>query len=181
MRTIVSVSIVVAVAVCADRGVNAQNVSHQVCGAPPSYVPPELLTKTLPLRQGVGNSRETVTTNSSEAQAFYNQGLNYLQSYVWIEASRSFHQALRLDPTLAMAYLGLSYVSSGLESPEGAKQYFETAKAFAAGLSERERLRIEIREKQLAALVDLRHTARFLSYKKEIDDALAKNPADPEF
>ena len=38
---------------------------------------------------GRGNSRETVTTKSPEAQAFYNQGLNYLESYVWVEASRS--------------------------------------------------------------------------------------------
>ena len=71
----------------------------------------------VPLRSGVGNSHEAVTTKSAEAQAFYDQGLNYLESYVWIEAARSFHQALRLDPKLAMAYLGLSSCLSGLDNP----------------------------------------------------------------
>jgi hypothetical protein len=30
------------------------------------------------------------------------RGLNYLEPHVWIEASRSFHQALRLDPNLRL-------------------------------------------------------------------------------
>ena len=97
---------------------------HAACAAPPAYVPADLLTRELPLRKGVGNSTESITTRSKEAQAYYDQGLNYLESYVWIEAARSFHQALRLDPACAMANLGLSYVYSGLENPEGAKKYF---------------------------------------------------------
>src|SRR6185503_11875106 len=96
----------------------AQDDPHAACAAPPSYVPAELLSRAVPLRTGIGNSHEEVTTTSKEAQAFYDQGLNYLESYVWIEAARSFHQALRLDPDLGMAYLGLSYVESGLENPE---------------------------------------------------------------
>ena len=83
----------------------AQDDPHAGCAMPPSYVPAELLERPVPLRQGVGNSHETVTTKSAEAQAWYDQGLNYLESYVWIEASRSFLQALRLDPDMAMAHL----------------------------------------------------------------------------
>ena len=112
----------VLVAIWATAGAlpsRAQEDPHAACAAPPAYVPAELLTRELPLRKGVGNSSETITTQSKEAQAYYNQGLNYLESYVWIEASRSFHQALRLDPTCAMANLGLSYVYSGLENPDG--------------------------------------------------------------
>src|SRR5688572_13907873 len=95
---------------------------HAACAAPPSYVPAELLDRPVGLRQGIGNSHEAVTTSSKDAQAFYDQGLNYLESYVWIEASRSFHQALRLDLSLAMAWIGLSRVSSGLENPVAARQ-----------------------------------------------------------
>lgn len=175
------VSLVVALATSAGDFARAQNTLHEVCGAPPSYVPDELLKRTLPIRPGVGNSHETVTTKSPEAQAFYNQGLNYLESYVWIEASRSFQQALRLDPTLAMAYLGLSYVSSGLDHADGATQYFAKAKALAAGLSDRERSRIDIREKHLAALADLKDQAPFLAYKRAIEDALATHLEDPVF
>ena len=66
---------------------------HAACSMPPSYVPAQLLERPLRLRQGIGNSHQIVTTSSTEAQAFYDQGLNYLESYVWIEAARSFHQA----------------------------------------------------------------------------------------
>src|SRR6187401_1881402 len=145
---------------------SAQDDACPACSAPGGYVPAELLDRTLPLRKGVGNSHETITTVSKEAQAYYDQGLNYLESYVWIEAARSFHQALRLDPACAMANLGLSYVYSGLENPEGAKKYFEKAKAMAAGMSDRERLRLEIREKQLFALEDIKDEGRFLAYKR---------------
>ena len=62
---------------------HAQDDPHAACAAPPSYVPAELLVRTVPLRSGVGNSHERVTTTSKEAQAFYDQGLNYLESYVW--------------------------------------------------------------------------------------------------
>jgi tetratricopeptide (TPR) repeat protein len=151
---------------------------HAGCAAPPSYVPAELLERPVTLRNRIGNSHETVTTASVEAQAFYDQGLNYLESYVWIEASRSFHQAVRLDPNLAMAYLGLSYVHSGLDNAAAARQFLEKAKALAPGVSERERRRIVIREKQLAATDDIKDTARFLAYKKTIDDALAKDLED---
>jgi len=162
-------------------GPQAQEDPHAACAAPPTYVPAELLERSLPLRSGIGNSHEAVTTTSKEAQAFYDQGLNYLESYVWIEAARSFHQALRLDPNLAMADLGLSYVYSGLENLDAAKQFLDKAKALAANVSERERWRLDIREKQLAAIEDVKDTARFLAYKKTIDDALAANLGDPEF
>lgn len=158
----------------------AQEDPHAACAAPPSYVPAELLERTVPLRKGVGNSHETVTTKSAKAQAFYDQGLNYLESYVWIEASRSFREALRHDPDLAMAHLGLSYVNSGLENPEAARLSFESAKALAANASEGERRRIGIREKQLAAIADVKDTSLFLAYKKAIDEALAKDLENPQ-
>ena len=158
----------------------AQDDPHAACAVPPSYVPAELLERPIPLRQGIGNTREPVTTANAEAQAFYDQGLNFVESYVWIEASRSFHQALRLDPNFAMAYLGLSRVASGLDNADAAKTFFEKAKALAPSLSDRERRLLDIREKQLAAIDDVADAARFLAYKKAIDDALAKDLDDPQ-
>ena len=164
-----------------SRVTSAEDDPHAGCTAPPGYVPANLLDRPITLHKGVGNSSEPITTTSKEAQAFYNQGLNYLESYVWIEASRSFHQVLRLDPACAMAFLELSYVQSGLENAEGAKQYFAKAKELANHVSEREQLRIAIREKQLAAMDDLKDQALFLAYKKAIDDALATHMQDAEF
>lgn len=180
-RTVLLLSLVMAVIISSPTDPLAQDDPHAGCAAPPSYVPAELLERSLPLRSGIGNSHESVTTNSKESQAFYDQGLNYLESYVWIEAARSFHQALRLDPNLAMAYLGLSYVYSGLENPQAAKQFLDKARALASGASEREHRRMDIREKQLAAMDDGKDAVLFLAYKKSIDDALAKNLEDAEF
>lgn len=157
----------------------AQDDPHAACAMPPSYVPAELLERPIARKTGTGNSHERVTTDAQEAQAFYDQGLDYLESYVWIEASRSFHQALRADPQLAMAFLGLSYVHSGLENPEAAKRFLARAEELAPRCSERERRRIEIRAKQLAAMDDVQDPARFLAYKKAIDDALSADLDDP--
>jgi Tfp pilus assembly protein PilF len=49
-----------------------------------------------------------VSTTSPECQAFFDQGLGYFYSYVWMEAARSFETALEHDPDCAMAWLGLA-------------------------------------------------------------------------
>jgi hypothetical protein len=49
-----------------------------------------------------------VSTSSPECQAFFDQGLGYLYSYVWMEASRSFETATQKDPECALAWWGLS-------------------------------------------------------------------------
>src|SRR5262249_32666574 len=77
-----------------------------------------------------------------------------------LSPARSFYQALRHDPNLAMAYIGLSRVYSGLDNPAAARKFFEKAKALASKVSDRERRRIEIREKQLEAMQDLEDAAK---------------------
>jgi tetratricopeptide (TPR) repeat protein len=177
-RVVIALALVLAAA--AGAPAHAQDDPHAGCAMPPSYVPAELLERPVVLRSGTGNSHEVVTTAVPEAQAFYDQGLNYLESYVWIEASRSFRQALRLDPGLAMADLGLSYVQSGLGNPAAAKLFYDQAKGLAAKVSDRERRRIDIRGKQLAAMDDLEDGDAFLAYKKAIDDALAIELENPQ-
>lgn len=152
---------------------------HAACAAM-GWVPREILERPVALRTGTGNAHEQVTTSSREAQALYDQGLNYLHGYVWIEAARSFHQALRLDPGLAMAHVGLSRVFSGLDDPEAARRALDRAKSAATRASERERRRIAVREKQLWALAELGDAARHAEYKKAIDEALAADVGDVE-
>jgi tetratricopeptide (TPR) repeat protein len=71
------------------------------------YVQREVLQLPIKLRNNVGHVDDPVTTSNPEAQAFYNQGVACLHNYIWIDAARSFNQALRLDPQLAMAHVGL--------------------------------------------------------------------------
>jgi tetratricopeptide (TPR) repeat protein len=163
---------------CAAPGL-AQDDPHAGCAAM-GWVPREILERTVPLRPGLGNAGERVTTASAGAQKFYLQGLDYLHGYVWIEAARSFHQALREDPSLAMAWVGLSRVYSGLDDPQAARAALDKARVLGAKASERERRRIAIRAKQLEAMEDLGNAAKHAEYKKAIDDALAQDLTDAE-
>src|SRR5688572_12655610 len=78
---------------------SGQHTAHTI----PS-VPQQLLERSVPLRAGIGQAHDDAGTKSKEAQAFYDQGLAYLHAFVWIEAARSFHEALRHDPNLALAH-----------------------------------------------------------------------------
>ena len=156
----------------------AQDDPHAGC-AVMGWVPKEILERAVPLRPGTGNVREAVTTSSAEAQAFYEQGINYLHGYVWIEAARSFRQALRLDPNLALAWVGLSRVYSGLDDPQAARDAAAKAEALAARTSPREQRRIALRVKQLEAMAEVTDAAKHAAYKKAVDDALAADIGDP--
>jgi tetratricopeptide (TPR) repeat protein len=147
---------------------------------PAGYVPREILERPLSIRAGVGAVHETVTTSSREAQAYYDQGLAYLHSYVWIEAARSFNQALKVDPKLAMAHVGMSRAHSGLEDPKAARASLEKAQSLASGANAWEQRRVMLRAKQLEALEDLANPQKHLAYKKALDDALASYMNDSE-
>ncbi len=151
------------------------HAGHQGSGP----VPREILERPVPLRQGIGAVHEKVTTSSPEAQAFYDQGLAYLHSYVWIEAARSFHQALRLDPNLAMAYLGLTDTYIGLHDVTTAHAAFQRAQELGQRASERERTWITIRERELAYLEDSGSPDTYVEYRQALKDAIKRNPNDP--
>jgi len=144
------------------------------------WVPREILNRPVTLRDGLGPVHEKVTTSSLEAQKYYDQGLAYLHSYVWIEAARSFHQALRLDPRIAMAYVGLSRTYSGLTDPKAAREALRKAQGLAPSVSEWEQSRIQLRAQQLEAINEIDDQAKLEAYRKSIDTELAKRPNDIE-
>ncbi|MCU1285736.1 MAG: hypothetical protein JWO13_2086 [Acidobacteriales bacterium] len=156
---------------------------HEMHGADPNaktgYIPTEILQRPVPLREGIGKLNDPVTTQSKEAQAFYNQGVAYLHSYVWIEAARSFNQALRLDPNLAMAYIGLARTYYNVDDSADANAAVKHAQELQSKIGDRERLRIGIMAKQLEAIDSSDHAAH-QEYKALIDSALAKFPEDAE-
>ncbi|MFM7151753.1 MAG: tetratricopeptide repeat protein [Gemmataceae bacterium] len=75
---------------------------------PPSPKMP--LTKLLPAKKNLDQCllRYRITTRSPECQDYFDQGLGYLYSYVWMEAARSFETALRHDPDCPLAWWGLA-------------------------------------------------------------------------
>ena len=151
------------------------HAAHQHTGP----VPREILERPVPLRPGIGTVHEAVTTSSPEAQSFYDQGLAYLHSYVWIEAIRSFHQALRMDRNLGMAYLGLTDAYLGLHDVATARSTVEAAQALAQKMSDRERIWLNIREKEVDHAEDDRSPEKDYAYRHAITDAIKHMPNDP--
>jgi tetratricopeptide (TPR) repeat protein len=142
------------------------------------WVPRAILERPVPARQGIGNLHEKVTTSSPQAQAFYDQGLDYLYGYDWIEAARSFNQTLRLDPNLAMAYLRLSEVYAELQDNFAARIACNRAQSLSGKVSERERTRIQIRADHLDYMEDPDSEQKYVAWRKAISDALTANPTD---
>jgi tetratricopeptide (TPR) repeat protein len=144
------------------------------------YIPRDVLQRPITLRDNIGKVNDPVATANRVAQAFYNQGMAYLHDYVWIDAGRSFNQALRLDPSLAMAHIGLFRVFINIDDLTAAADELTKAQALQAKASDRERRRIAVSAAQLVALQDLTNMAKFDAYKLAIESALDANMDDVE-
>ena len=156
--------------------VTAQHEGHE---SMIGWVPQELLQRPVPLRQGVGAVHWNVTTIAPQAQAFCDQGLAYLHSFEWIEAARSFHQALRLDPRIAMAYVGLSDAYLGLSDSAAAHAALLQAESLKETATEAERRKIEIRSLLLSWLDSSGNMQKYFAYRKAVSDAITSEPNDP--
>jgi tetratricopeptide (TPR) repeat protein len=62
-----------------------------------------------PLFDNLGKHHHPVTTNSKEAQRYFDQGLTLCYAFNHNEAIRSFEEAAKLDPECAMAQWGISF------------------------------------------------------------------------
>jgi len=125
-------------------------------------------------------AHDTVATSSKDAQAFYDQGLAYLHSFVWVEAARSFNQALRVDAGLAMAHLGLTVAHTELNAPAKARAALERAQALGKGAPPHDRAHIEARALQMAAEANAGDRSRLTDYRSALDRAVAAHPKDVE-
>lgn len=59
----------------------------------------------------MGTHRRDITTDSEEAQKYFDQGLVWAFAFNHDEAIRSFERAAQLDPECAMCYWGVAYAS----------------------------------------------------------------------
>jgi len=164
------------ICVVAAAALSAQ--THSTHAMPP--LPREAIERPLPLRTGIGVAHDVVSTREPQAQAYYDQGLAYLHSFMWVEAARSFHQAWRLDSSLAIAGVGLSYAYAELNAPGEARSALERARTLAAAASDHDRRHIDLRAMQMAAEEAPRDGARLTAYRKALDAALAQFPDDVE-
>src|SRR3977135_3863735 len=67
-----------------------------------------LLNAKEPFFEGLGAYKRKITTDSPQAQHYFNQGLAFYHGFNHGEAIRSFQEAARLDPKCAVAHWGIS-------------------------------------------------------------------------
>jgi tetratricopeptide (TPR) repeat protein len=139
-----------------------------------------LLERPIAMQSGIGRAHDTSGASSPEAQRFFDQGLTYLHHFEWIQAARSFNQALRLDADLVLGWIGLSIAHVELNQSAQASRAFERARALAGRYTDHDRVHVAIRERQIAAAAAPGDRTRLAEYRKAIDDALARFPSDVE-
>ncbi len=110
-----------------------------------------------PSLDGLGNHHCEITTDSSEAQRFFDQALVLAYGFNHAEAHRSFQEAARLDPECAMCYWGQALVlgpniNAAMEAADVPVAWAALARAreLAAGASEKERALIGALEARYA-------------------------------
>src|SRR5688572_21636047 len=134
-RTVLIVTLALSAAGCGKRGDKTQTTGST--SSPTGQ----------PLFGNLGSHHRRVTTNSADAQKYFDQGLVLTYSFNRDEAIRSFKAAAQLDSTMAMAYWGISLANGphinnaamDEEHSRAAWQALKQAQAHAAGASAIER------------------------------------------
>jgi tetratricopeptide (TPR) repeat protein len=97
------------------------------------------LSKSTAMMTGLGNLHHPVSTKNPQAQNFFDQGLRLIYAFNHEEAAKSFRQAAKLDPKLAMAYWGIAEaVGPNYNDPASEERFKEAHEAIqkAVDLSE---------------------------------------------
>ncbi|HXM99618.1 MAG TPA: hypothetical protein VN982_14190 [Candidatus Dormibacteraeota bacterium] len=102
------------------------------------------------LMPGLGQHHHAISTKSSEAQRFFDQGLTLVFAFNHEEAARSFRRAAELDPQSAMAYWGIALalgpcINLDVDPPheKAAHEAVRKAMSLSPGATESERAYIQ--------------------------------------
>lgn len=137
-----------------------------------------------PLRQGLGPVHHPVSTKNALAQKYFDQGLAQYYSFNHHTSARSFRQAYKLDPKLAIAHWGVALaVGPNINSditPDREKEAFEEitkAQALAPASGE-ERDLIEALAARYSGDASPDYSKLAQSYRSKMGDLAAKYPGD---
>jgi tetratricopeptide (TPR) repeat protein len=125
------------------------------CSSAPA---PEPSAPRAPLYGNLGNHHHAISTDSPDAQQYFDQGLTLSYAFNHAEAIRSFKQGIALDPECAMCFWGVAFaLGPNINAPiteEAAKEAFgaiEQARRHAASATEKERAYIEALARRYSA------------------------------
>jgi tetratricopeptide (TPR) repeat protein len=176
--------VLVGVIVLAAANSFAQTPSHKHYEHSPEAEKPGPGGELAPRLQNLGSHTFPVTTRSTKAQAFVNQGVNLAYGFNHAEAGRAFREAARLDPNCAMAYWGQALVLGPNinvpMSPDDETKAYEAAQkavSLKAKASPRERAYIDaVAQRYSGKAAD--RAARDRAYAGAMKELVRRHPND---
>jgi len=147
-----------------------------------------LLAAKEPLYDGLGSYSRKVTTDSAEAQRYFDQGLGFLHGFNHRAAIRAFQQAAELDPECAMAHWGVAlacgpHINSMAVPPPAAElawKELELAEKNAGNASSVERALIDALAKRYANPQPEDRSGLDRAYADAMREVWKKYPMDPD-
>ncbi|SDW64827.1 hypothetical protein [Thiocapsa roseopersicina] len=140
-----------------------------------------------PLLEGMGNHHHDITTDSPQAQRYFDQGLVLSFGFNHKEAARSFRQAQTLDPECAMCFWGESLVlgpniNAGMDVAENPRAYAAVQRALALkdSATERERTYIEALAERYTEQAPDDRGALDQAYAEAMGKVAERFPEDPD-
>jgi tetratricopeptide (TPR) repeat protein len=137
------------------------------------------------LMPGLGNVHHPVTTNSLEAQRFFDQGLMLHYGFNEEGADQSFRRAAELDPGMAMAYWGMAldsgplYIRPGVPVREKIPyENIQKAMALRAKFPEHERAYIEALSQRYTDAPNPDYRRLNLAYRDAMRELSKRYPDD---
>ncbi|MGD9691353.1 MAG: hypothetical protein AB7G17_00760 [Phycisphaerales bacterium] len=122
---------------------------------------------------GYEGYQRKVTTDSREAQRFFDQGMQLLYGFNHDEAIRSFEEAAAIDPECAMAYWGIAY-ANGININDPMMSEVRSRQAYAAAQEALRRSSDEAPvEKALIGAVAERYAYPAPKNRRSLDEAYA--------
>lgn len=130
-----------------------------------------------PILDGLGNLHHPITTQSREAQRYFDQGLRLLFGFNHREAIRSFRSAALLDPTSAMPHWGVAYaygphVNKPMDANDTAEAWAALQKAVA------KKGNASVREQAYITALEKRYQATHQDDRSELNKAFANAMRD---
>jgi tetratricopeptide (TPR) repeat protein len=147
-----------------------------------------LLAAKEPLYDGLGSYSRKITTNSTEAQRYFDQGLGFLHGFNHRAAIRAFQQAAEIDPECAMAHWGVAlacgpHINSMAVPPPAAGlawKELELAQKSVGNASPVERALIDALAKRYANPQPEDRSGLDRAYADAMREVWKKYPKDPD-
>src|SRR5437899_7919040 len=148
----------------------------------------DVLAAKEPLYEGLGSYSRKITTDSPEAQRYFDQGLAFLHGFNHRAAIRAFQQAAELDPECAMAHWGVAlacgpHINSTAVPPPAAELAWKElglAQKNAGNASPVERALIDALAKRYANPQPKDRTPLDRAYADAMREVWKKYPKDPD-